>query len=144
MASRYRPRKQFKFFLYRDKDDESRLIEFIEYCKSTRHMARVIRDGIRLMWSLGEGKTDVLYELFPWLQQQMKPTPSTHTSDNSDLERQIADLKRIILQQGGISLPELPANYPLMKAPAAPIVAAKVAPIPDASAIADNFLNFIQ
>ena len=116
-------------------------MEFIEYCKQTRKWARVVRDGIRLMWSLGEGDTSILYELFPWTRPQashLQPVP-----DTENLERQIADLKRIMLEQGGIKTPT--SNYPLLKSSnTPPVVALKSAPIADAGAIADNFLAFIQ
>ncbi|MEO8609531.1 MAG: hypothetical protein ABI690_16690 [Chloroflexota bacterium] len=139
--ARYRPRKEIKMWLYRDKADESRLIDFVQYCKQTRQLARVLRNGIRLMWSLGEGNTEILYELFPWLQTQAALIPPAPDTEN--LERQIADLKQIILQQGSISVPS--AGYPLMKQIGAPpVVTPKNAPAADAGAIADNFLAFIQ
>jgi hypothetical protein len=114
MAGRYRPRQVFKFWLFKDKPEEYRLVEFIEYCKAKRSFARVIRDGIRLMWSLGEGDTSVLFELFPGLHAQLQPIqPAPTPPDTGHLERQIADLKRLILEQGAISAP--PKDYPQMK-----------------------------
>lgn len=111
MAGRYRPRRELKFWLFLDKPEESRLIEFIEYCKAKRSFARVVRDGIRLMWSLGEGDTSVLFDLFPGLRTQL--TPVQPPPDTGKLERQIADLKKLILEQGTIIPP--PADYPQMK-----------------------------
>jgi hypothetical protein len=59
------------------------------------------------------------------------------------LERQIADLKRIMLEQGSIN--QAPAHYPMLKPSIAPpVVAPKSAPVADAGAIADDFLAFIQ
>lgn len=114
MAGRYRPRQVFKFWLFLDKDEESRLVEFINYCKTKRSFARVVRDGIRLMWSLGEGDTTVLFELFPGLHAHLQPVQTAPTPpDTSHLERQIADLKRLIMEQGAISAP--PKDYPQMK-----------------------------
>ncbi len=139
--ARFRPRKEIKMWLYRDKANESQLIDFVQYCKQTRQLAKMLRNGIRLMWSLGEGDTAVLYELFPWLQTQNTLTKST--SDTENLERQIADLKRIILEQGGIKTPT--SNYPLLKpSNTPPVVAPKSAPMADAGAIADNFLACFQ
>ncbi len=114
MASRYRPRQVFKFWLFLDKPEESRLIEFINYCKAKRSFARVVRDGIRLMWSLGEGDTTVLFELFPGLHAHLQPVqPAPTPPDTGNIERQIADLKRLILEQGVINPP--PKDYPQMK-----------------------------
>lgn len=103
---RYRPRKQLKFWLYTDLKNEHWLIEVIEYWKSKRQFSDVVKSGLRLMWSLGQGQTDVLFELFPQLETQLAaryapPTPP----DTGNLERQIADLKRLILEQGSIIVP---------------------------------------
>ena len=141
MARRYRPRKEFKFWLYHDLAEDKRLMEFISFCKTTQQFARMVRNGLRLMWSLGEGETFVLYELFPWTRPSaaiQSPAP-----DTEKLEQQIADLKRIMLEQGSISVS--PASYPMLKSSsAAPAVTIKNAPVADAGAIADDFLAFIQ
>lgn len=89
MPRKYRPRKEFKFWLYHDRDEDSRLMEFIQYCKSTRQFARVVRDGIRLIWSLREGNTRILFELFPHLERQFNP----------DAEDLIAQFREMLLQQ---------------------------------------------
>jgi hypothetical protein len=89
MPRKYRPRKEFKFWLYHDRDEDSRLMEFIQYCKATRQFARVVRDGIRLIWSLREGNTDVLFELFPHLERQFKP----------DAEELIEQFRQMLMQQ---------------------------------------------
>lgn len=146
-TGRFRPRKEFKFWLFHDIAEDVRLMEFIQFCKSKRKFASVIRSGIRLMWSLGEGDTSVLFELFPTLKSELIHVkdlpPPPPAPDNSKLEREIAELKKLILEQGNIQVP--PKDYPSMK-PAAlpPTVQAKAAPIADAGAIADNFLAFIQ
>lgn len=117
-------------------------MEFIRFCKDTQQFARMVRNGLRLMWSLGEGDTTVLHELFPWTRPQVALLPSMLDTEN--LERQIADLKRIMLEQGSsIRVPS--ANYPMLKSSNVPPAATlKTAPIADASVIADDFLAFIQ
>jgi hypothetical protein len=89
MPRKYRPRKEFKFWLYHDRDEDSRLMEFIQYCKATRQFARVVRDGIRLIWSLREGNTNVLFELFPHLERHFKP----------DAEVLIEQFRQMLMQQ---------------------------------------------
>jgi hypothetical protein len=88
MARKYRPRKEFKFWLYHDLNEDSRLMEFIQYCKATRQFARVVRDGIRLIWSLREGNNAVLFELFPHLEREFKP----------DAEELIEQFRQMLLQ----------------------------------------------
>jgi hypothetical protein len=89
MPRKYRPRKEFKFWLYHDLAEDSRLMEFIQYCKATRQFARVVRDGIRLIWSLREGNNAVLFELFPHLERQFKP----------DAEELIEQFRQMLSQQ---------------------------------------------
>lgn len=61
-------RLMFKFWLDVTKPEEHDIADKIEHLKNERTFSQVIRDGIRLMWDLKQGKTDVLYELFPWVQ----------------------------------------------------------------------------
>lgn len=87
MAGRYRPRKEYKFWLFHDLNEDSRLMEYIAYLKSSRQFARVIRDGIRLIWSLREGNLTILFELFPHLERQFNP----------DAEDLIAEFREMLL-----------------------------------------------
>lgn len=87
MAGRYRPRKEYKFWLFHDLPEHQRLMDFISYCKQTRQFAKVIRDGIRLIWSLREGNLSVLFELFPHLERQFNP----------DAEDLIAEFREMLL-----------------------------------------------
>jgi hypothetical protein len=96
MPRKYRPRKEFKFWLYHDRDEDSRLMEFIQYCKSTRQFARVVRDGIRLIWSLREGNTRILFELFPHMERQFNP----------DAEDLIAQFRDMLLQHRNVPAPQ--------------------------------------
>lgn len=102
MPRKYRPRKEFKFWLYHDLSEDSRLMEFIAYCKATRQFARVVRDGIRLIWSLREGNTDVLFELFPHLERQFKP----------DAETLIEQFRQMLMQQQVAAPVQPPAPLP--------------------------------
>lgn len=92
MAGRYRPRKEYKFWLFHDMPEHQRLMDFIQYCKSTRQFAKVVRDGIRLIWSLREGNTSVLFELFPHLERQFNP----------DSEELIAEFREMLLQHRNV------------------------------------------
>ncbi len=70
---RYRPRKEFKFWLYHDLVEDTRLMDYIDYLRKTRQFAKSVRNGLRLMWTLGEGDLSVLFELFPSLRSQFMP-----------------------------------------------------------------------
>jgi hypothetical protein len=97
MARRYRPRKEFKFWLYHDLTEDQRLMEYIAYLRKTRQFAKTLRNGLRLMWSLGEGDLSVLFELFPSLRSQFAP--------NTDAL--IEEFRQMLLQRPA-ALPEIP------------------------------------
>lgn len=60
-------RSRFSFWLDINKRDEHNLIGIINELKAARRFSRAIRDGIRLVYDLSSGRTDVLIELFPWV-----------------------------------------------------------------------------
>jgi hypothetical protein len=135
-------RYRFNFWLDGNKDDELIVAEKVDELKRKRSFSSVLRDGIMIVSELREGKADLLLKLYPWVADRVKPAASVATADTSDLERQIDELKRIILGQVSSSIPV--SNYSPIKPISPPVAAAKAAPIADASAIADNFLAFIQ
>jgi len=53
------------------KSDELELAEKIERLKNERLFAKTIRDGIRLVYSLREGRADLLFAMFDWLQDHL-------------------------------------------------------------------------
>lgn len=136
-------RYKFNFWLDCDKDDELLVAEQVNELKRKRSFSSVLRDGIMIVSELRQGKVDLLLKLYPFVADMIRQATPPPAPDNSDIERQIAELKRIIMEQGGITAP--PANYPVMKSPTAPPVAAvQAAQAADASTISDNFLAFIQ
>lgn len=104
--------RQYKFSLsVRDKHNRQvkKIVDGL-LVKGRGALSQSIRDGLRLLNDLRRGNTKVLLEMFPDIADKIKPpTPS----DDDDLKRQIAELKRLILEQG--SLPPPPSDYPQMK-----------------------------
>jgi len=78
MTRRPRPRKEFKFWLYWDIDEQVKLMDYIKWLNQTRQFATVVRNGLRLMWTLSEGDTSVLFELFPGLRAQLRRQHPAH------------------------------------------------------------------
>lgn len=72
-------RKRFVFWLDIQREDENRLAEIIENLKERRSFVKTIRDGIRLIVDLRQGNTDVLFELFPWLQDRLNGEAKTES-----------------------------------------------------------------
>lgn len=76
-------RLRFNFWLDMNKPEEELIADKIEVLKNERSFTSVIRDGIRLICDLREGKLDVLFELFPWVRvefleymREVAPKPS--------------------------------------------------------------------
>jgi hypothetical protein len=83
-------RLQFKFWLDENKPDEKSIADIIEKLKNSRRYAAAIRDGLRLVWDLSQGKTDVLLELFPFVKQALSGNGG---DDNGGISK--ADLERL-------------------------------------------------
>lgn len=58
-------RQRLNFWLDLAKDDEYHLAEQIEWLKKSRQFKQVVTQGMRLVLSLRENRTDVLEQLFP-------------------------------------------------------------------------------
>lgn len=113
--SKNRFRLRFTFWLDLLKPEEEQLADQIELLKNDRSFVGTIRDGIRLISDLRAGRLDVLFELFPWVRaeffeyiQSLQPPKN---STESELERQLARLEVLLLQQGNV--PVSPAAKPL-------------------------------
>jgi len=114
MTNKKRFRLRFPFWLDLHKPDEAALAETIETLKTQRAFASSIRDGLRLIVDLRAGRLDVLFELFPFTKERL----GYGTSTNSDLERRLDELQRLILEQGNITAPQ--TNQPVMKSAGGP------------------------
>ena len=95
-----------KFWLDITKDTEDRLDEQIHTLKLERKFAGTIRDGIRLICDLRQGRVDVLFELFPWVKAEFLAGihPPKSTSEQA-IEAQLKRLEELMTGQGGIPTP---------------------------------------
>ncbi len=66
-----RERESFQFWLDLKKPEEYILADTIFELKRRRAFVSTVRDGIRLIVSLRQGRVDVLFELFPWTCAQL-------------------------------------------------------------------------
>lgn len=70
-----RRKKDFRFSLFHDTVEDIRLMEYVEYLRKTNQFASMIRNALRLVWTLGEEDLSVLFELFPGIRKQFMPKP---------------------------------------------------------------------
>ena len=80
-------------------DVEAALIEELALRKQRRQYTASIRDGLRLLFSLQEGDTSVLFELFPELEGQIQSSTGGGGVSQDDIDR----LERLILARGAES-----------------------------------------
>ena len=98
-----------KFWLDLEKPDEAEINQFIDHYKRQRQFTRVIRDGIRLMWSLGQGNLDVLFELFPSVMDEFyQRALAAHTPQDYVLAEHLSRLEHLLLEQGNKPIPAKP------------------------------------
>jgi len=102
-----RPRMRFVFWLNLANPIELNLAEILENSRTQRQFTGIIRDGIRLIFDLRQGKTDVLLELFPWVKASL--SESEKATSNTALHHQLERLEQLILQQGAVPV-QLPAH----------------------------------
>ena len=90
-------RLMYRFWLDVTKPNEESIADQIELLKNERSFTATIRDGIRLICDLKDGKTDVLCELFPQFKTMLTLAPVT--DGEGGLKDDIARLERLILEQ---------------------------------------------
>ncbi len=125
MTAKPRYRVQYKFWLNQYDEEENRVSQIIEWLKLDRDFVGAIRDGLRLIWDLRSGGVGVLLELFPDIRQRLAvPEPPKSDPDEDEIKRQIAELKRLIIETGItkdaplVAGPKkLPGLQPMMKLP---------------------------
>lgn len=109
-------RLKFMFWLDLSKSDEADLADDIAILKEQRLFSQTLRDGIRLICQLRAGRTDLLFELFPWLAAEMnRPDESLDLVIRQEIDR----LSHLIAsQQGSRVVDANPALPGLQKAKA--------------------------
>lgn len=106
-------RGRFTFWLDYNKDDEILLAETIDELKRKRRFVTTIRDGLRLICDLRQGKVDVLFELFPWVKSEwMAGLQAQETAGERALREQLERIEQQLLKQGNKPIPLPPIPMP--------------------------------
>jgi hypothetical protein len=116
-----RYRQKFTFWLNLLDNHEFAIAELISELKRERKFASTIRDGIRLIYDLRQGRVDVLFEMFPWVKAEFIAGVQPHeTAGEKALREQLERMEKLMLQQGNtpVQLPGPKAmNVPEFKTP---------------------------
>src|SRR5690606_2373167 len=123
-----RPRWMYKFWLQLDKPEEEELSRKLEIVRKSRKFAPTMRTALRLFFSLMEGRTDVVLELFPWIREALHDAPERQnlsengnsnviaSKDDTDaLKAHIERLEQLILEKGNV--PILQGKAPIKTIP---------------------------
>jgi hypothetical protein len=88
----------WRFWLALDKPDDELLNRFCEWASEQRKLAQFIRDGLRLIGTLREGRIDVLIEMFPFVQQALAADVKPHSSDSGGTDRRLERIEQLLLE----------------------------------------------
>lgn len=83
-TERYRMR--FDFQLNVSKEDEHAIAEQIAMLKQQGLYSKTVRDGIRLVSDLRDGKLDILFDQFPWVRAEFLEYMTSVQPQKSDTE----------------------------------------------------------
>jgi hypothetical protein len=103
-------RIQHRFWLDITRDDEFELDEQLSVEKKRRGFASTLRNALRLWFDLMAGNTDVLCELFPWIEVRLLNGAGGNTDQLIEEFRQMLAASRFDGE-----LPAPPPGYPQMK-----------------------------
>jgi hypothetical protein len=101
----------YRFWLDITHDEEYEIAESIESLKQERSFTRTIRDGIRLICDLRQGRVEVLLSLFPWIREHFVQESSPQfLPENDPLRLQIDQISKLLLERGAapVDMPRRP------------------------------------
>ena len=117
----------WRFWLNINDPEQDELNRYCEWASEQRKLAQWIRDGLRLIGTLREGRVDVLIEMFPFVQQALVSSSSGSTSSTDDTDKRLERIEQLLLensqgttyQMSGVSAPGPKAlNVPKFDLPA--------------------------
>jgi hypothetical protein len=107
-------RFKYNFWLDDSKKDDRVVAVTIADLKKLRAFSSVLRDGIMIVSELRQGKTDLLFKLYPWIADSLRPAASAPNSDPDDIAERVYQK----MNAGGKVVILDSSNDPLVAAPA--------------------------
>jgi len=99
-STKRRHRLMYNFWLDINKPEEEVIADNIEHLKSSRSFAKSVRDGIRLICELKQGKTDFLFQLFPWLRAEITISqPQLEITNQPHVSVQLKRIEQLLREQ---------------------------------------------
>lgn len=97
-------RKRYEFWLNLNAESEYEIAEIVDDLKAQRGYASAIRDGLKLIWELRQGKVDTLVKLFPWIAERFQAQSNT-----DELTALVEQVKSIVVNQRAMPTTEISA-----------------------------------
>jgi len=91
-------RRHWRFWININDPGQEELNRFCEWASEQRKLAQLIRDGLRLMGTLREGRVDVLIEMFPFVLQALTPSVSSEPSRSGDTDKRLERIEQLLLE----------------------------------------------
>lgn len=99
-------RKRHEFWLNLNSAGEAEVAEIVKDLKSRRGYASAIRDGLRMVWELRQGKVDTLVKLFPWVVDAFaQPKTAPDMPDMTELKGLMKELKSVMRTTQTMEIP---------------------------------------
>lgn len=97
-------RKRYEFWLNLNAETEYEIAEIADELKAQRGYASAIRDGLRMVWELRQGRVDTLVKLFPWIVERFQPQ-----QDTSELAALVEQFKLAMVNTHSTVVTQAPA-----------------------------------
>ena len=94
MSQQKRYRVRYEFQLDLNKPEQVEVADMIELLKNERAYSAAVRDGLRIISQLREGKIDFLLSEYPWIEDTIGRKKSGGGDDDGDLRSEIIELRR--------------------------------------------------
>ena len=97
-------RKRYEFWLNLNAETEYEIAEIADELKAQRGYASAIRDGLRMVWELRQGRVDTLVKLFPWIVERFQPQANAN-----ELTALVEQVKSMMVNSHSVVVTQAPA-----------------------------------
>jgi hypothetical protein len=117
MSQANRRRYRYTFWLDHLNPTETEIAGLIQVLKAKRTFAKNVRNGLRLMHDLSQGRLEVLFELFPWVRAEILeyiyPSEPPKSPFEVDLQYRLERMEQLLLERNKSTANTVPQLTPL-------------------------------
>lgn len=127
------------FWLETDKELDSELAGKLEALKKARKFAATVRDGLRLILDLRDGRTELLFSMFPMLHEKLQPIAAPPPGGGGEAFDELKTMLQIALANQSKDGYTMRSTTDIV-APQLAVTSVAV----DTEQLFDDFMSFIQ